>query len=387
VLKRYLLLISWLFVTLCGCIEEYKPEEEELQPGTLVVVADLNNIPGKQFIYLSRSMSLESLTKDPVTGCLVQVEREDGVSVDFQESDPGEYGCFLDEEFLTAGAAYQLMFVTREGDRYESEFEKLYPPSDIDSVYYIREDHPTSDPAVIEEGIQFYIDFEIEKDSGRFLRWQLTETYELHNPDYETTLYDVDRRFYKLYASDKWLTCWITLDIPEIFTLDLANVDGSLYRNMTLNFVSNQTKRLHQRYSLLVRQLALSEKTFWYWNELGKNVQSKGGLFDTQPALTPSNICNVEEEGEMIIGYFSISGAFEKRIFVDDVPGLDLYSDPFYCAPDITPLFLHVYPQEKLPLYLASANILGEPLSGVVKDYCVDCRLKKGSTHIKPEFW
>jgi len=200
-------------------------------------------------------------------------------------------------------------------------------------------------------------------------------------------MYGVDRRFYRLHTSDKWLTCWITLDIPDIFTLDLGNVEGSVYQKMPLNFVSNQNKRLQHRYSLLVRQLTLTEKAFWYWNELGKNVQSKGGLFDTQPALTPSNICNIEEENELIIGYFSISGAVEKRIFVDNVPDLDLYSDPYYCAPAITPLFLYRYPQDKLPLYLASANILGVQVSGVVKDYCVDCRQKKGSTHIKPEFW
>jgi len=363
------------------------PEEEELQPGTLVVVAELNNLRGLQSIYLSRSTSLKQIKQDPVTDCYVQVEREDGVAIDFEESEPGEYSSYLDEEFLATGAAYRLIFITREGEQYESEFEKIHPPSDINSVYYIKEDHPTSDPAVIEEGIQFYIDFEIEKDSGRFLRWQLTETYELQNPDYETRMYGVDRRWHNLRASDKRLTCWITLDIPAITTLDLGNVEGSVYQKMPLNFVSNQTKRLQQRYSLLVRQLALSEEAFWYWNELGKNVQSKGGLFDTQPALTPSNICNVADEDELIIGYFSISGATESRIFVENVSDLDVHSDPYYCAPGIFPMFLWRYPQEKLPLYIASANVLGVQKRGEVRDECVDCRQMKGSTDIKPEFW
>lgn len=386
-LKKSKLLVSVLLISLYGCIERYLPDDKELQTGTLVVVAELNNLPGNQSIYLSRSTSLQKIEQDPVMECYVQIEREDGVTINLEESQPGEYSSFLNEEFLSTGAAYRLIIITPEGDKYESEFERIHPPSDITSVYFIKEDHPTSDPAVIEEGIQFYIDFEIEKDSGRFLRWQLNETYELHNPDYETRKYSVDREWSDLAASDKWLTCWITQDIPEIITLDLGNVEGSVYQKMPLNFVSSQTKRLQQRYSLLVRQLALSEKSFWYWNELGKNVQSKGGLFDTQPALTPSNICKVDEEDELIIGFFSISGATETRIFVDDVPDLNVYSDPYYCAPGIFPMFLWRYPSDKLPLYVAAATINGILEDGEVRDECVDCRKKRGSTHIKPDFW
>ncbi len=106
--------------------------------------------------------------------------------------------------------------------------------------------------------------------------------------------------------------------------MDLSNVEGDLYKKAPLNFVSSETRRLHYRYSLLVRQMALSKKAFWYWDELAKNLQSKGNLFDTQPSLTPSNICNVNDEDELVIGYFSISGATEKRIFVEDIPDLEV---------------------------------------------------------------
>ena len=386
-LKNPSFIISVLLLSLYGCVEKYFPDEEELQTGTLVVVAELNNLPGRQSIFLSRSASLQQIKRDPVSNCFVQVERDDGATREFIESQPGEYGSYLDDEFLITGREYRLRFFSQEGDQYESEFEQLHPPSDIHSVYYMKEDHPTKDPSVIEEGIQFYIDFEIEKDSGRYLRWQLNEIYELHNPDYESRKYGVDRRWSDLLASDKWLTCWISQDIPEIITLDLGNVDGSVYRKMPLNFVSGQTKKLQVRYSLLVRQLALSEKSFWYWNELGKNVQSKDGLFVTQPSLTPGNICNVDKEDELVIGYFSISGTSETRIFVDKVPGMDVFEDPYYCSPGLFPMYLWRYPSEKLPLYVARASINGVTKNGEIKDECVDCRLKKGSTNFKPDFW
>ena len=386
-LNRFSFIVLLLLFSLNGCIEKYLPPEEELQTGTVVVVGDLNSLPGIQSIYLSRSTSLKRIVQDPITGCFVQVERDDGMVVEFGESEPGEYSGTLDENFLVTGSEYRLIFLTGDGEHYESEFEKIHPPSDIHSVYYVREDVPTNDPAVTEQGIRFYIDFEIEKENGRYLRWQLSETYELHNPDYETRMYGVDRRWYDIAGNQKWLTCWISMKIPEIYTLDLGNVEGSAYQKMPLNFVSNESQRLLYRYSLLVRQLAMSEKAFWYWNELGKNAQSKGGLFDTQPALTPSNVCNVNREDELVIGYFCISGASESRIFVENVPGLKVFNEPYYCAPGVFPMYLYRYPSEKLPLYVARASINGVLENGEVKDECVDCRLKKGSTHIKPDFW
>jgi hypothetical protein len=156
---------------------------------------------------------------------------------------------------------------------------------------------------------------------------------------------------------------------------------------MPLNFVSTSTRRLNIRYSLLISQLALSEEAFWYWNELRKNVQTKGGLFDTQPALTPSNICNLDDDEELIIGYFSVSGCSERRIFVDEIPGLDLNINHEICAPGLFPMYLHRYPQEKLPLYVATAVINGVTEAGKVEYECLDCTEYDGSSAIKPDFW
>lgn len=383
-----LFVVPFLLMLLHGCIERYYPDLEELQTGTLVVVAHLTSIPGVQSIHLSRSTILEFPKYDPVSGCWVEVERADGATRGFEESGPGRYSCDLDEQFLRTGEAYRLHFVTPEGSRYESEFETLHPAPGISSLYFAREEHPTSDPKIIDEGIQFFIDFDIEKDSGRYLRWQLTETFEMHNPDYmSTSVYDVDRRFKDIPDTMAWRTCWITLEVPEIFTLDLGNVDGNSYMKMPLNFVSAGTQRLYYRYSLLVRQLSLSEASFWYWDELKKNMQTKGGLFDTQPSLTPSNICNVADEHELVIGYFSISGASEKRIFAEDVPDLKIVKDPYFCAPGGLPKSFPRLSVKLLPFYLGRLEVDGVNLYGGVHKQCIDCREYKGSTHLIPEFW
>jgi len=231
------------------------------------------------------------------------------------------------------------------------------------------------------------MDFTIEKDSARYLRWKLTETYEIRNPENEPWIYDVDRILKVMPDSSSWFTCWITHELPDIYTMDMGNVEGERFREMPLNYVSTDTRRLHYRYSMLVQQISLSKAAFRYWDELGNNLQSRGNMFDVQPSILPGNICSVDNDEELVIGFFGISDVTEKRIFVEDVPGLKIYKNPTYCAPQQFPKYLQWRHLSTLPIYLSKGFLYGERKFGQVNKYCVDCRDYKGSSHIKPDFW
>jgi len=380
--------IVLVMMLLSSCIERYYPEEEDLQPGTLVVAAHLNSVPGVQSLQISRSVTLTNTGYTPVSGCYVELERADGLTREFPETEQGEYSCDLDQDFLQTSMEYRLNFISGEGKQYQSEFELMHPAPEIDSLRFQKEVWRTENVRVSNEGIRFYVDFEIEKDSGRYLRWDLEETYELINPDYPTRMYGTNRRWSSLLYGDKILHCWITRHVPGIYTKDMELVGGAIYYKMPLSYVSgSETRRLYEKYSLLVTQLSLSEQAFWYWSELSKNTQSGSELFSSQPALTASNICNVDDGSEIVIGYFSMAGASQKRIFVVDPPEVDIFFDPYICAPGVFPKFLWNYPQDKLPLYVARANIRGVAENGKVKDECVFCNLYKGSSDQKPDFW
>jgi len=380
-------LLLAVFILLSGCIEEYYPDDEVLKIGTLVVQAHLNNKPGKQTLVLSRSSTLVYPEFDPLSGCYVEVLNREGDSREFKEVRPGHYVFDHNDNFFRNMEEYRLLFLSPAGKQYESEFEKLHPTPEISTIYYKQENHSNSDPDEIEEGVQFYMDFEIEKQSGTYLRWQVTETYEVHNPEYSAIIFGQDYRMKELPDSSSWRTCWITSNIPEIFTLDLRDVEGETYKKMPLNYVNTETRRLNIRYSILVEQLALSQSAFQYWNEQAKNSQSGGALFDSQPALSPGNICNVDDENEVVIGFFSVSGLRENRVFVEDVPGLKTQKDPSYCAVGEYPRFLNRFRVEYLPVYLGLEIVEGYERYGEVHKYCVDCREYKGSSHVKPDYW
>jgi len=373
---------------LSACVEQYYPEGDNLFTGTLVINAQISNSSGLQTIQISRSDGLLYPEFIPESNCLVEVESDQGDRVSFAEDAPGFYLAELPSSFMKSGSYYMLRVVTEQGNVYVSEYVELRPPTEINKVYYELESYPSEDPLDTLQGLQFYIDFEIDQDSSEFMRWEMIETYEFRNPDYEGYIFSYDRRLKPIPDSLSDRQCWITENVNEIYTLDVANVNGSEYVRMPLHYVSNETQRLSYGYSLLVRQHSLDETAFRYWDELKKNSYEGGGLYDRLPSLTPSNISNENDPDEYVLGFFTVSGVTEKRIFVKDVEGFSKYN-VFFCLPTAEMPRLRYLLWQDLPIYLSRAEEpeTGEELFGETTQKCLDCRVRNGSSGEPPDFW
>jgi len=373
---------------LAACVERYYPEEDNLKTGTLVINAHLTDQPGNQVIEISRSTGLTSPSFSPVSGSLAKVIREDGALRDFFEFKPGYYEAELDEDFLQTGASYMIHVITLDGNEYESVFDKLRPVPEIDSLYYLVEHNSFASESDSFSGIRFYVDFTYDDEAYEYIRWDLTETYEFHNPDMEGFIYDVDFKLKELPDTSNYRTCYITNEISTIHSMSLNYLNFGIYIKKPFTFVPNiqQEQKLHHKYSLLVKQYSLGEEAFHYWNELKKTSQEQGFLFDRQPALLKSNIHNVNDDSEIVLGFFSMAGVVEKRAFAIKPPGLDLSMYEWYCFPVPKgpggPVSI-----EDLPIYYARAWKDGEVSFAEVNKHCVDCRAYKNSTHIKPDYW
>jgi len=383
--------ISILFATLVlitSCVERYYPDEDNLKTGTLVINAHLTDQPGHQVIEISRSVTLIYPSADPVSGGFAELIREDGEYREFLEELPGYYGNDLDEEFLQTGMSYRIHVTTPDGNEYESDFDKLRPVPEIDSIYYLVETNSYASESDFFGGIRFYVDFIYDNEAYEYIRWDLTETYEFHNPDVEGFILDVDFMMKRLPDTSNWKVCYITNELYTIHSMSLGHLDYGIYLKKPFSFVPNNQleQKLHHKYSLLVRQYSMGEEAFHYWNELKKTTQEQGWLFDKQPALLRSNILNVNDETERVLGFFSMSGVVEKRASAENIPGLDTRRYKWYCYPTEKgprgPIS-----KEDLPMYFARAWMDGKSVFSDVNKHCVDCRAYKNSTHIEPGFW
>ena len=278
--------------------------------------------------------------------------------------------------------------ITPDGKEYESGFDRLRPVPEIDALYYEVENASYTTEADSMDGIRFFVDFTYDEEAYEYIRWELTETYEFHNPDMEAFIWDVDFSYYMLPDSSNPKICYITNELSTIHSMSLAYLDFGIYIKKPFAFVPNiqQEQKLKHKYSLLVKQYSMGEEAFHYWNELKKTSQEQGFLFDRQPALLRSNIRNVNDEEEIILGFFSMVGMMEQRAFAEKPEGLDLSLYPHYCHPSIRGPRGPVT-REDLPIYYARIWRDGVSLRSEVNHHCVDCREYKNSSHITPDFW
>jgi len=381
------LIIVLAMTFLTSCVERYHPDEMYLRPGILVISAHITDKPGIQSIEISRSSNIESPGFLPELDCYVQLFREDGESHSFGTSDlPGFYTAELDTAFLRPGVLFQLQVVISDGKEYYSDFDKIRPVPAIDSVYYKVESMKywgKDDPV---PGIRFYVDFTYDDEAYEYIRWELTETYEFHNPDMEAFIHENWWTVRPLEKEENPQVCYLTHKLPAVHSLSTKEIGFGSF-NKPFDFVPNDQmeQKLHHKYSLLVRQYSLGPEGYKYWHELGSNHQEQGQIFDMQPSLLNSNICNIADENEKVLGFFTMSSMQETRAFAEEIPGFDTSPLPYYCMPvDRGPGSNR---PTNFPSYFARASYEGTSVYAEVNKHCVDCREYKSSTDVKPDFW
>jgi hypothetical protein len=375
-IKIYMIMISLMLPA--SCIEEYIPDIPAAETKKYCVYGELTTEREDQFISVALASSIRDPKSLPINECSVRITDNSGNAFEGSEYKAGEYRIRVHREYLLAGMSYRLEVVTPAGTKLVSDFEELLESPEIDSLYWVRELKPTSNPEVFRDGIQFYMDFSAPGNGNAYYKFDVIETYEYHSLFplewyYDGTLHHV---FPPDYSH---MVCWATNKIPNIFILNTAELQKNAFKRYSLQFVDNTSQRLEHLYSLLVRQYSISEESYFYWDQLRANNIEKGGLYETQPLPAQGNLVNLTHPDQSVLGYFQVSSVKTKRIFVRDVPDLEFHYEPD-CG---------IWPPERLQFYdPMSYPIYFSPSFSEVSPECIFCdRSVAGGTIDKPDFW
>lgn len=382
---RPILILFCVILLLQGCIESYSPDIDEKQV-SLVVDGTLTDQEGYHSVRISRSGGYNDPENIPEAGCLVEITSEGGGRVILNESGPGFYENWFEQSFLQTNQVYQLHIVTGEGVEYYSEPDTLFPCAPLDTLYYMQESRETMDRDRPMQGIQFFTNLNIPEGCARNYRWNMEETYEYHAAFPIQYIYQ-DSVIVLEEESDSLKSCWRTREIKDIRTLTTSQIVGNRVGGIPLNYVSNQSNRLKIRYSLLVRQYALSTGAYQYWNQLQKQSSEGGGLYESQPVRIESNIYNPSNPEERVLGYFNVSSVKEKRVFVNE--RFKFLIQDYFCTPQpLEEIYLEGLgdiPESAYPVYLLATTMAGPPWL-IADDVCFDCTQGGGTTE-PPDFW
>ena len=382
-LMHFFILISMIFIV--GCVDEFWPELNDKYDNLLVVDGMITNAPGPYTISLSHSSTLIYPKYFPLTGYEVIITDDNGNSETLTEQEEGTYRSASDGMQGEIGRSYKMIIHDPAGKTYESDFEKLIAPVEIDTIYTNVEYRENDNFPMSIPGYQFYIGTKPGLVDTNYIRWQLEQTYQ-YEADFLIYFY-YDGTLHPFPKTDSLQTCWKTTPVYSIFCATTAGLTDPIITDFPLHYVSFDQRDFSIKYSLLINQLTLGEKAFEYWQQVNKQNTAGDGLYSQVPYQIRGNIHNIADESEPVLGYFQAAGIDQKRIFMDRPPAIFPMYYPVceLTQPDYEEYgwMFRVRDWREWPIYVTvdANNARAVPVKA-----CVDCQ-KNGGSIVKPDFW
>lgn len=396
--------ITFVLVTACTlftCIDPYTPELKNFE-SLLVVDALVTDEDRSNYVILTRTIKNSDDEPIRVTGATVMISDDLGNTTLLIEKNAGEYRTDSTTFRGVTDRTYSLTIETESGEKYESDPCFLYPVPDIDSIYFTRDQLLSEETGEMVQGVSVFIDSHDKSTSG-YYRWSYEEWWKFQVPEPKTFNYINDSTI--VPVTELKLTCWANnkSDVIDIENTVLDNTGGFVQKPV-LFIASAETNRLMIQYCVEVRQLSVSQAEYRFWDLMLQLNESGGDIFDKQPFQIFSNIHNVTNPDEQIIGWFQVSGAklIRKYITFNEVSALDL---PFYlydCEriekgeidyPSTTPGAQYTF-DEINQGFLNSGYTFIKPVYNnegelfrlvFVRPFCAECTVSGSMT--KPPFW
>jgi len=385
-------------MVMVGCKKPYYPNVIAAPNSYLVVEGMINSGADSTIIKLSRTVKLSGVTNvNPEVKAVLTVEGDDNSNYPLVEKTNGVY--IFPGLNLGAAHKYRLRVRTAGGKDYVSNFEAVLNTPAVDSLVY----HIQSD------GVSVNVNTHDPKNATRYYRWEYDETW-VYTSRYRSLFKsNGDTVLYRDLINDDVYTCWRTELATTIVLGSSAKLSQDVISDAPITFVSRHSDKIHSKLSVLVRQYGLSKAAYAFWQNLQKNSQQLGSIFDAQPSQINGNIHSTTNASEPVIGYVSVGTYTTKRFFIDEhnlPPWIDILPNPDGC-PAHSYRFSYTDPVSGLVVNQVDQYInynkaifpIELPIEGFydrathkqlgyVASYpeCVDCTLA-GGTNKQPDFW
>ena len=110
--------------------------------------------------------------------------------------------------------------------------------------------------------------------------------------------------------------CWNIDTSGFIFIASNAGLSSDVVYEKKLVHVAFEQPQFRWIYSILVTQYALTKEAYEYWDNLKKNTEDLGSIFDPQPFAEFGNIHCISNADEPVLGFISACSATQQRLYI-----------------------------------------------------------------------
>jgi hypothetical protein len=292
-------------VVMASCKKPYNPGVINSPNSYLVVEGIINSGSDSTIIKLSRTVNLSNATTiNPLPGATLTVEGDQNTSYPLKETVHGTYvspGLNLDNSHK-----YRLRIKTQDSRQYVSDFVAVLNSPPIDSISY----------KITPDGLNIYSNTHDPHNNARYYRWDYQETWLFHSNFASYFKSDGITIQTRNLINDNIYTCWSSDTSSVIILGSSAKLSQDVISDNPITFIPSSSEKLAVKYSILVKQYALTGDAYLFWQNLKKNTEQLGSIFDAQPTQTPGNIHSVTNPLETVIGYISVGSVSSERIFI-----------------------------------------------------------------------
>lgn len=391
-MKKYLGLLLFVII---GCVEPFNPGISDSSERFIVVDGSVTSLAEPAVVKLAWSGSYQEGESNAISGAIVKVIEENGPITSLIEHEPGVYRSVANVGDL--GKRYQVS-VDYQDKKYESTWEEILPCpliSDLNYQYFLTSVGKTDNVPTL----QFYLNSDGRNYKAQHYRYELKESWKF-KAAYPVLSRYIGNDEVEILEDPNYI-CWKNYEPSQIVLAVTTGLNENVVFQKPIHRSFGDDERFTLRYALHVRQLSMGEKEYNFWKNLKESTEELGNLFDKQPATAIGNLSNVNDPNELVLGFFSASGAQEKIVFVDalELP-VDIQIRQKCIPPDTlkkndpglqlgyeATLWQMINSGKKLyyqPCYPEdSPNIAGALLVDLA---CGDC-VYNGGTKTKPDFW
>ena len=373
-----------LFVLVC-CKKPFNPPASSTPNSYLVVEGFINSGNDSTVIMLSKTVQLTGKTTyNPVLGATVTVEGEkNGVYTLLDNTGNGHYNSYSSLN-LSSSQKYRVKILINNR-QYASDFVEVKQTPPIDSIGF----------NILNGNVNVYVNAHDPTNSTRFYRWDYEETWQFHSKYQSGWMLDTtinalvprppEQSVYDCFGSD--LSSHVVLASTEKLAKDVV------YQNSVVQ-IPLSAEKVETRYSILLKQYALTQDAFNFYQNLQKNTEQLGSIFDAQPSQLSGNIHCLTDPSELVVGYITANTAQTKRIYIShsQIPNVPI-NYPYDCEQDtaknaVVEGLLIDRPVNYIPLQLLFKPAASPPVAiGFLysSKECVDCTLR--GTKQAPPWW
>jgi hypothetical protein len=375
---RYILFFIIPGIVLAGCRKPYTPPAVASPNNYLVVEGVINNGGDSTVISLSKTVNItDTPSLKPEVGASVTVEGEDGENHQLNEFKNGRYLALSLSLSLTK--KYKLHIIAGNNE-YASDYFVVKPNPPIDSVTY----------RVTPKGLQINANTHDATNKTRYYRWAYEEAWRFHSQRNSESVVKgtqivqrtPDEQIYYCFAGDR---------SSHIVLASSVKLQQDVISQSPVTLIPPYSEKIQLKYSILLKQYAVTKEEYEFWENIRKNTEQLGSIFDAQPSQLKGNIHNLNNPNEPVIGYASATNVQTKRIYVasDNFP--DNYFPVYDNQCDVVKAIgngdvnFYVFQLHYIPLKPITDkfnHIIGYETAPIE---CTDCRLRG---HIDaPDFW